>query len=39
MIQKKIEIYEFDIENQLTRIVNKNWNTICTNKSKNLDFN
>ena len=33
---KKIEIYEFDIENQLTCIVNKNWNTICTDKSKNL---
>ena len=34
--QKKIEIYEFDIENQLTCIVNKNWNTICSYKSKNL---
>jgi len=36
MIHKKKEIYEFDIQNQLTCIVNKNWNTICSYKSKNL---
>ena len=29
---KEIEIYEFDVKNQINCIVKKNWNTICSYK-------
>ena len=32
---KKLEIFEFDIENQISCIVRKNWDIMCNYKSTN----